>query len=178
MYETFISIINSPGFGVVLGAAISIFTTTVTNRYTLKSKRVEKQLEVSYDIKLSQLNTLVDIQAAVQKLGRASVQCCNSLLNDGLRAENGNRLVDPAIDEERRLLGVDVILLNSRVISPDIRMKVKETASWGLWSNDAAEIQRYMHSEADKTNNAMEVIGAEIREIQDSLIEKYPKEKR
>lgn len=169
MTELVIGVLNSPGFGVILGALISIVTTVLANKHSFRLKNIEKQLQVSYDIRIAQIETLVELQSAVQKLGRANVQCCNSLLSDGLYADNGNRLIDPAIDEERRLLGTDVILLNSRIVSPDIRELVKEAASWNLWSNDPKEIERYMYDEADRINTAMEAIGKEIRVQQDSL---------
>lgn len=95
MGDFILAFTNSPGFGVVLGALISIITTLIANKYTLKAKRVEKQLEVTYEVKLTQLNTLVDLQTAIQNLGRANVECCQSMLHDNLHAENGTALLTP-----------------------------------------------------------------------------------
>lgn len=125
MIESVTSLINSPGFGVVLGAAISILTTFLANLYASKDKRRQRSLEITYDLKVRQLNLLIDLEKALQKYGRLHVQCQMSLINDELYAENGNRLIRPEIDEECRLAVVEVVTLNSQIQSDCIHEKVE-----------------------------------------------------
>lgn len=176
MLSELITLVNSAGFGVVLGGVISIATTIITNKHGLRLKRIQKQLDIHYDLKLSQLSTLTDLQAAIQKLGRANVECCQSLLHDGLYLENGMRQIEPSVDEKRRLMGVDVILLNSRVDSAAVREAVDEARAFDLLIDTPSEIEAFMHKSTEAIGVAMDLIGSEIRRIQNSLIEDFPKE--
>lgn len=163
------SFFNSAGFGAIVGGLISIFATIIANKYGVKLKRIEKQLDVAYDFKMSQLNVLIDLQAAVQKLGRANVKCCQSLLKDNLKLENGMRKIEPSIDEERNLVGVDVVLLNSRVNSAELRNVVNEAKTFNVLMNSDSEIERFMYESIERVNTAIDAIGAEIRRIQETL---------
>lgn len=173
MIEAITNLINSPGFGVVLGAAISILTTFLANRYASKDKRRQRSLEITYDLKVRQLNLLIDLEKALQKYGRLHAQCQLSLLNDEIYAENGNRLIKPEIDEECRLAGIEVIILNSQIQSDIIRKKVDEALVSDSWSNDRLEIESFMHKSAQNINSALEALGDEIRNIQGSLSEVF-----
>ena len=164
-----VAIFNSSGFSAIVGGLLGIGAAIIANKYLLSSKRVEKQLEVAYNLKISQLDTLVSLQTAVQKLGRANVKCCQSLLRDNLRFENGMRKIEPSIDEERHLIGVDVALLNSRVNSPKIRSIVDKAKSFNILMNSDSEIEHFMYESVERVNEALDAIGVEIRSVQESL---------
>lgn len=178
MIESVTSLINSPGFGVLLGAAISILTTFLANQYASKDKRRQRSLEITYALEIRQLNLLVDLEKALQKYGRLHIQCQMSLLNDGIYAKNGNRLVRPEIDEDCRLAGVEVVVLNSQIQAEAIRKKVDEALAPDSWSNEEPEIESFMHESIDRLNSALEVIGDGIRDIQGSLSEVFDPSKR
>lgn len=169
MGDFVLAFINSPGFGVVLGAIISILTTLLANSQASKAKRTERALEVSYSLQMRQLNLLIDLQKALQQFTRLIVQCQLSLLNDGLYAKNGNRMVNHDIDEQCRLATVEVNLLNSQVQSSNIREKVKNAVSFDSFSNDPEVIEDFMHRTVTNSGIADEAIGEEIRKIQSAL---------
>ena len=126
-------------------------------------------LEVTYDLNVRQLNLLIDLQKAMQKYGRLNVQYQLNLINDELYAENGNRPADPEIDEQIRLIGVEVNLLNSQIQSDHIRQKVIEAMPTDSWSNDPMVINKFMHDTVSKITIAIEAVDKEVRAIERSL---------
>lgn len=163
------NLINSPGFGVILGAAISILTTYLANRFTSKDKREQKSLEISYSLRVQQLNLLIELQEVLQEFGRLNAQCHWSLMKDNLFAENGNRLCDSELDEKCRLARAKVIQINSQIQSDFIREEVTTVIQIESWSNDLGVIENCLLESAVKLNSVIESIGSEIRSTQDSL---------
>lgn len=175
MLEAITNLINSSGFGVVLGAAISILTTLLATKSASKDKRQQRALDVTYDLKVRQLNLLIELQKAVQAYGRLTAQCQLSLLHDELYAENGNRLADPELEERRRLAGVEVNLLSSQIQSDAIRQKVHDSTGFDSLSNDPDVIKAFMFDSIAKIDDAIVAIGNEIRSIQGSLSSVFAK---
>jgi hypothetical protein len=162
-------LINSPGFGVILGAAISILTTVLTNRYVSADKLKQRALNVTYKLRVQQLNLLVDLQKALLRYGRLNVQCQLSLLQDGLYAENGARLIDDGLCEELRLVTVEVNLLSSQIQAEHIRQVVDDAIFPDSLSNDSKVIESFMFDVMKKVEFAVDEIGTAIRETQESL---------
>ena len=166
-----LNLLSDPAIGTLIGAIVgalsSIATTLLTNKYELKGRREERYSVRLEKLRQSQINELAALEKHVVSWGRQMARYYWSIIKK-LRQErevSASVLGDPEASELMRTEQVQIAFHSGLILDAPIREAIQDLTGDLCLSNDAEELERYVHRKTLELGSVSELLGARHRKL-------------